>query len=342
MRLVRLFTLVACALVLPHAAHAQLLADSSAAMARARELREWVRAGDSARLWTAMSPGMQVSMKDSATFATTTHGILRQVGSLDSVLTEKLTGREGLWLYRADARFSDATDPLQLSIAMNADGEMTGLLLRPGERPREFPSPHLDYQTRTSLRLPFEGEWFVFWGGRTFEQNHHAGVRSQRFAVDLLIRRDGVTHRGDGRSLTDYHCYGARILAPAAGTVVWTDDGHPDQAIGTSDPVHPIGNGLVLDHGNGEFSLFAHLQPGTQKFKTGDRVAADEVLGRCGNSGNTSEPHLHYQLQSGADPVESDGLPAYFSELTVNGEPTPRAELLRGQSVARAPANTRR
>ena len=339
MRLALLLGLVA---LLPVTAHAQLLADSSAAMARAQQLREWVRAGDAARLWTAMSPGMQVSMKDSTTFAATTQGIRRQVGSLDSVLTEKLTGREGLWLYRAEARFSDASDPLQLSIAVDADGQMTGLLLRPGERPKEYPSANLDYQTRTSLRLPFEGEWFVFWGGRSFEQNHHASVRAQRFAVDLVIRRDGVTHQGEGRSLTDYHCYGARILAPAPGTVVWSDDGHPDQTIGTSDPVNPIGNGLVLDHGNGEYSLFAHLQPGTQKFKKGDRVAADEELGRCGNSGNTSEPHLHYQLQSGADPVESDGLPAFFSELSVNGEPVPRAELLRGQQVKRSPAKTAR
>lgn len=338
--------MLALALVLPFGtpglARSAALADSSGALARARTVSDWVRAGDAARLWTEMSPEFRSAMKDSSSFSAMTAGIVFQLGALDSVWQERVIARDGAWFYGATARFSKAPEPLTLAIALDADGRVSGLSMRPGARPREYPSKYLEYQTRTALRLPFEGEWFVFWGGRMLEQNHHAGIRAQRFALDLAIRRDGSTHRGDGKALTDYHCYGAPILAPAAGTVVWSEDGHADQAIGSSDKAHPIGNGLVLDHGNGEFSLFAHLQPGTQTFKMGQRVPADAVLGKCGNSGNTSEPHLHYQLQNGPDPVDSDGLPAYFAEFVADSTPVARAELLRGQQVKRSPARTRR
>lgn len=332
----------AAAVVLPRPSPAQAVSDSASAVRRAHEISEWVRAGDSARLWSAMSPDMKQAMRDSAAFAASTASIMAQIGALDSVVSEQIRGGEALWIYRAEARFTRAPALLQLAIALDAEGALKGLSVQPGPRTREYPSPFVEYACRTSLRLPFEDEWFVFWGGRTLEQNHHAGMRAQRFALDLVIRRDGRTHSGEGRALTDYFCYGAPILAPAAGVVVWSENGHPDQPIGSTDAAHPIGNGLVLDHGNGEFSLFAHLQPGTQRFEVGDRVTANARIGLTGNSGNTSEPHLHYQLQNGADPVASDGLPAAFSDLVIDDAPAARAELQRGQRVRRAPAKTRR
>ncbi len=321
---------------------AQPIADSSAALDRGREVGRWLNAGETGRMWSVMTPEMRAAMKDSASFASTTAGMLLQLGTIDSTLTESATGASDGWSYRALVRFSKSPEPLRFMVAFSGEGHIAGMGVRPPEKRREAPSAHLDYQTRTTLRLPFEGQWFVFWGGRTLEQNHHASIRAQRFAVDAVIRRDGRTHQRDGKALTDYHCYGAPILAPASGTVVWVADGHPDQPIGSTDAANPIGNGLVLDHGNGEFSLFAHLQPGTQKYKRGDRVADDARLGLCGNSGNTSEPHLHYQLQSGPDPVDSDGLPAFFTELLVDGAASARSELLRGQQVQRAPKAPKR
>src|SRR3546814_3444315 len=63
------------------------------------------------------------------------------------------------------------------------------------------PSPYLDYQTKARLRLPFEGEWYVVWGGLDIEQNYHAATPGQRFAYDLLKIVDGSSHRGDGSAL---------------------------------------------------------------------------------------------------------------------------------------------
>jgi len=100
---------------------------------------------------------------------------------------------------------------------------------------------------------------------------------------------------------------------------------------------HPVGNGVVIDHGNGEFSLIAHLQPKTQHFKVGDKVKAGDVLGKCGNSGNTSEPHLHYHLQDGPDITTAEGLPAVFVGACVDGKKVAKAEPVRGQTIKRCP-----
>jgi murein DD-endopeptidase MepM/ murein hydrolase activator NlpD len=148
--------------------------------------------------------------------------------------------------------------------------------------------------------------------------------------------RDGHTHTGEGTRCEDYYCYGQPILAPAAGSVVWTQDSLPDNPPGKMDPAHATGNSLILDHGNGEYSLFAHLQPGSLRVKVGDRVRADAELGRCGNSGNTTEPHLHYHLQNGPALFDADGLPVEFVDLAVNGKVVDRAEIVKGQVVRRA------
>ena len=306
--------------------------DSAAVIAQGRALQPFVSAGEAGPLWTRFDDTMRAAMTDSANFARLMAGIHAQVGAIDSVLSEEAVQERGFWVYRARCRFAKAPQPARLVIAFAPNGRIGRLSVRPDEQ-KPFASSFLDYQTRTRLSLPFEGEWFVFWGGRTLEQNYHAASRSQRFAHDLTIMKDGRTHAGEGKKLEDYHCYGQPVLAPAAGTVVWLDDGHPDQAIGSSDPAHPIGNGVIIDHGQGEFSLLAHFQPGSLKVKKGDAVRARQPIARCGNSGNTSEPHLHYHLQNGPTPDNVDGLPAFFVDLVVDGQEVERAELLRGQKV---------
>jgi murein DD-endopeptidase MepM/ murein hydrolase activator NlpD len=220
-------------------------------------------------------------------------------------------------------------------MAFDADGRMSGLWIRPprDEPRKEYPSTHLDYRTRTKLRLPVRGEWTVFWGGPTLDKNYHAFTRDQRFALDLLIMQDGRTHRGDGTHLADYFCYGQPVLAPAAGTVVWVQDSLPDQVPGQMDPAHATGNSLILDHGDGEFSLLAHLQPRSLHLRVGDRVAEGAVVGRCGNSGNTTEPHLRYHLQNGPQPFLADGLPVQFTDVVVDGRRIARAEIEKGSRV---------
>jgi hypothetical protein len=325
-------TALILALAAPSFAYAAAPIDSTAALARARELAPFVSRAESAPLWRAFDDAMRAAMGDSIRFDALLTGIHAQVGAIVETLDEEVSREQGLWLYRASCRFAKPPDPLVLLIALTPEGRVAGLAVQPGER-KEYASTKLDYRTRTVLELPFRGEWYVFWGGRTLKDNYHAATKSQRFACDIVIMKGGATHSGDGTQLADYYCYGAEILAPAAGTVVWSCDSLPDQAPGRMDPSRPVGNGVVIDHGNGEFSLIAHLQPRSQRFQVGDRVETGVVLGRCGNSGNTSEPHLHYHLQDGPDITVAEGLPARFVHLCVDGVKVEGAEPVRGQTI---------
>jgi murein DD-endopeptidase MepM/ murein hydrolase activator NlpD len=160
-----------------------------------------------------------------------------------------------------------------------------------------------------------------------------ARVRDQRFAYDFLIRENGITHAGDGKQNADYFCHGRPITAPAAGRVVATVDGIPENVPGKMDATHPAGNYVIVEHGDGEYSLLAHLIPGSIAVKADERVVAGSVLGRCGNSGNSSEPHLHYHLQTTPTFGDGEGLPAQFHDYIADGNAVSRGEPQRGQSI---------
>lgn len=314
--------------------------DSTAALARARELRPAVSAGDGAVLWRAFGPQMRTAMKDSASFAAMSQGIATQLGAIDSVLSEEVSRSDGAWAVVTRCRFAKAPMTIRLAMAFDDAGRLEGLRVMPDTQPKEAPSAYLDYVTKTKLRPPFEGTWFVVWGGRTIADNYHAANATQRFATDVLIRRDGATHTGDGRKLTDYFAYGQAVLAPGDGAVTVASDTLPDQSPGQSDRAHPAGNMVLIDHGNGEYSLLAHLQPKSLRVKPGDRVTAGQPLGLCGNSGNTSEPHVHFHLQNSATPLQGDGLPVFYDAAVVDGQPARHVEAKRGQTLA-PPAKAR-
>lgn len=322
-------------LVAPALAHAQAPYDSSAALVRARALTQAISRQDAATLWSRFDSGMRGAMGDSASFVVMLGQIAGQTGTVDSVLSEKVVVDRGLRIYLADVRCSVMPETGTLMFGFNPQGEVAGMFIRP-QKPaprRAHESGYTERQTIARLRLPFEREWTVIWGGHTIEQNYHAMTRDQRFAHDLVIVKDGSSHSGDGKSLKDYYCYGQRILAPGDGEVVWQRDNLPDQAIGSTDAKNAIGNGVVIDHGTGEYSLIAHLQPGSLKVQVGDKVRAGDPIGLAGNSGNTSEPHLHYHIQNGPRPLEGEGYPAFFNELLIDGKPTSRAEIVKGQRV---------
>ncbi|MCA9566592.1 MAG: M23 family metallopeptidase [Myxococcales bacterium] len=166
------------------------------------------------------------------------------------------------------------------------------------------------------VRLPLDGEVIVGWGGDAIATNYHAADAAQRWAYDLLV--DPAGH--GSTSLEDYGCYGLPVLAPAAGTVTVARDGLPDQAGGTFVPnyAEPAGNHVALRIGTGTHLVLAHLQPGSVAVAVGDEVEEGQVLGRCGNSGNTSEPHVHVHHQR-QDPavvgLVAEGLPLWFRDL---------------------------
>jgi len=151
------------------------------------------------------------------------------------------------------------------------------------------------------LDPPFRGEWYVFHGGRSSLVNHHYPIVSQRHALDLIVTRNGRDVDGDRILLDAYPCFGATLFAPAGGRVAAVVADLPDLPVGQSDGEHLAGNHLVLDLGDGRFLLMAHLRQGSVRVAVGDAVQAGQAVAECGNSGNTSQPHLHMQVQTGAD-----------------------------------------
>lgn len=154
-------------------------------------------------------------------------------------------------------------------------------------------------QSAPSFQLPFEEEWLVFWGGDTKELNHHHDSIAQCYAFDfVLIDENGKFYASDDSSNENYYSFGKDVLAPEAGEVIEASDGVRDNEPGDTNPYSLIGNYVLIKHGEGLFSLLAHLKNGSICVNAGDRVTVGQKIGQCGNSGNSSSAHLHYQLQS--------------------------------------------
>jgi murein DD-endopeptidase len=138
---------------------------------------------------------------------------------------------------------------------------------------------------------------------------------SQRFAIDWTqLYPDGKTYHGDPKDNRSYRAYGAEVHAVADGVVTETKDGI-QQNIPNQPPAVPMtletmgGNHVIMDIGNGLFAFYAHMQPGSLRVKVGDKVHRGDVLGLLGNSGNSSEPHLHFQICNANSELGSEGLP---------------------------------
>ncbi|ALA85397.1 peptidase M23 [Stenotrophomonas maltophilia] len=292
-------------------------------------------------LWERMTPQMQVGLQSPQSLVALREQVLAGWGAETELVSEKVEKVDGFDTYLRQARFARSPAIIQVLWAIDAEGRIGGFYIRPLQTapPQAAASGFLDYQTRTRLQLPFDDEHFVFWGGRTVEQNYHAAHAGQRFALDLLVLRDGRSHRGDGLRNDDYYCFGRPILAPADGTVVEVVEGVADNVPGQMNAAQLTGNRVILDHGNEEYSVLAHLRQGSVRVAQGQVVRSGAHLGDCGNSGNSSEPHLHYQLQAGPVFGVGEALPAQFSGYVADGQPIARGEPVKGQRIrpARVP-----
>lgn len=156
------------------------------------------------------------------------------------------------------------------------------------------------------LAAPFDGEWGVGQGGRSALVNHHYPIPAQSHALDLVKLEGGRACVGDPQRLESYPAFGATLRAPAAGRVVRAVDGNPDMAIGQTDAVSLVGNHVVIEIGPSRHVLLAHLKRGSVSVSEGQIVRSGDPIGLCGNSGNTSQPHLHLQVQDHPDFRSSD------------------------------------
>lgn len=249
--------------------------------------------------------------------------VSRQLGDELEILNEQYGTEPWQYYFIRYSRFKKAAQPVRTLFVFDKDGRIIQFSVQ--MLPREAETRHWDYTTKTQLSLPFEGKWFIGWGGRTINENQHAVSKEQRFAYDFVIRHDAKTFTGDGKSNIDYYCYEQKVIAPGSGTVVEIVDEVEENIVGKSPEIH--GNRIVIDHGHDEFSILGHLKKGSFVVEEGEHVERGQLLARCGNNGHSSEPHIHYHLQNSLDIDNGDGLPITFFSyhsngvLVKNGEP---------------------
>lgn len=183
-------------------------------------------------------------------------------------------------------------------------------------KPMAFPYNINKVSPATVIRLPSDAKMLVAWGGDSLKTNYHAATPDQRWAYDFVME----PYFSGSPNLSDYGCYGTPVIAPASGTITYAHDGEPDMEPGkvSNNILAPAGNHIILELETGTYLLIAHLKPGSLLVQSGDTVEEGQVIGECGNSGNTSEPHIHihHQRQNPAEyPINfAEGLPLYFRD----------------------------
>lgn len=197
----------------------------------------------------------------------------------------------------------------------------------------------------SEVQSPVRGRWLAVNSPASKVPSHGVHSAGQTYAIDLLHWPDEhqewkpIHRRPLTRRPSSFPAFGQPIYAPVDGTVVrardWWRDHRSRNSVpallyfyleGTvrelAGPSALLGNHLVIDSGDGTFAALAHLKRRSITVAKGQRVRAGQQLAECGNSGNTSEPHLHFQLMDRADVAIAAGLPFAFTrhETPKNGE----------------------
>jgi murein DD-endopeptidase len=183
------------------------------------------------------------------------------------------------------------------------------------------------YTELAQISAPFHGEWAAL-NGPSNTSGHrrlvlgldgHTAI-GQRFAIDFLrLDSAGKSFRGDSLKNESYYAYGTPLMAVADGVIAATKDSIPQNVPGVNSRAVPItmttvgGNYVAIDIGHGHYALYAHLQPGSLRVKVGDRVKRGQVIALLGNSGNSTEPHVHFQIADGPTFLSSEGIPYAMS-----------------------------
>ena len=210
-------------------------------------------------------------------------------------------------------------------------------------------SPPLKLSSQSPILIapPFKGDGWVNANGCCLEAGPHRFVLnamngtldpSEGFAIDWIkVNREGKAFRTDGKKSEDWLCYGVDVLAVAPGRIVETMRDLPNEPPGvapTSLKVSEIaGNHVLIDLGNGRYAMYAHLAPHSVTVHVGDRVRVGDKLGLLGNSGNTTGPHLHFQISDRPSTLDVTSLPFVFKGMMLEGRISLNLEQIEDYSI---------
>jgi len=202
---------------------------------------------------------------------------------------------------------------LDIHISLDTYNKVIGLLFQ----------SHIPYipeikKHQTKLSLPFKGKWLVSAGGDTRELNRHHNIKSQKFAFDFVVTDEtGKFYKNYGNATEDYFAFGKEVISPADGIVSDVVNGVRDNIFGSLNPYSIFGNTIIIKHFENEFSVLACLKLDSIKVKVGDKVTMGQLIGLCGNSGNSNRPHLHYHLQNAPIIQYGTGIRCIFNKVIV-------------------------
>ena len=223
---------------------------------------------------------------------------------------------------------------LMLSISEDASGKIDGLFVAPYKEEENRPAMPRNI---TKMNLPFSGEWFVFWGGDTKQQNYHVAHQAQKNAFDIMIMgANGKSYKTDGKTNEDYYAFGQPLTSPCDGEVVLAVDGVKDNIPGEMNTMFITGNAVVIKTANNEYLLFANFKQYSIKVKQGDKIKQGQLLGLCGNSGNSSEAHIHFHIQNQENMTDATGIKCYFDKILVNGAAKNDYSPVKGERIKNA------
>lgn len=195
---------------------------------------------------------------------------------------------------------------------------------------------YLPAQSTRSINLipPFKGDWYVFHGGGSALLNHHHFAGSQKYAMDIIVPEDGKLPLEQITDLQKYKTFGKSLYSPVDGVIVAVINSLPDQMIGETDQENLAGNHIVIKTETDIFILMAHLQNKSVLVAEGDSVKTGQEIAKIGNSGNTSQPHLHIQAMTGIDFMNTESRAVPISFNTGDNKPVyyKRNDTLSGQS----------
>lgn len=203
-----------------------------------------------------------------------------------------------------------------VNISVDNNSKINGLFVKP------FTDENLPKMERniTKLILPFKDEWTVVWGGDTKELNYHVDNQAQKNAFDVVITdNSGKSYQTDGQKNEDFYAFGKELNAPCIGEIVLVVDGVKDNKPGELNPIYIPGNTVIIKTERNEFLFFGHFKQNSIIVKQEQKVIQGQLLGLCGNSGNSSEPHLHFHIQNAENMNIATGVKCDFDKIIVNG-----------------------
>lgn len=236
---------------------------------------------------------------------------------------------EGLLIASQVFSWTGQRDALRITVRAAAPGTATASLTLP--LVTATPEPRYIF--------PLAGRSYI--GAGPSLNTHHRWAVPEEFAFDIsALGAGGATYRGDGMAFADYPGYGLPVRAAAGGEVVKVVTDQPEDPAQFRKPGETqqaylgrimawqdamlakggdalSGNVVVIRHAWGEYSVYAHLQPGPAPVKVGQQVRAGDVVGRLGSSGSSTEPHLHFQVCDGPSALACAGRPIGFKDVEV-------------------------